>query len=130
MAKVTTGHMGKAILKGLLRDSKTSVLRNCRFEASVARNVSSQRLQQDFAPFVDRIQIHCDNNLRVARDADVILLSFPPNQLASILGGPGMGEALEGKLIISILAGIGRAQIEDQLSKSSRNKGTFDRSKT
>jgi pyrroline-5-carboxylate reductase len=113
--------MGKAILRGLLRKGETSALGKWRFEASVPNDVSAQQLQQDFRSFADRVRIRTNDNLQLAQNADIILLSFPPHQLESVFSEKGMGDAIADKLVISMLAGIGRADIEDQLSKSTRN---------
>lgn len=110
--------MGRAILWGLLERNGSSVLRDCRFEASVSSSSSAQRLQQHFSPFAERCKVHYNTNLQAARDADVILLAFPPSQLSAVLGEPGMGAAVQDKLVISILAGVERAQIQRELSTS------------
>lgn len=48
-------------------------------------------------------------------DADVILLGPKPYMVKDILAEPGMKEALEGKLLISICAGVTKEQIEGWL---------------
>ena len=52
--------------------------------------------------------------MRVADYSDVVMLAFPPDQTKTALGNEGwMWEALRGKLVISILAGITCADIEN-----------------
>lgn len=51
-----------------------------------------------------------------------MLLGCKPANLNDILGEPGMQEALKGKLLISILAGVPVSQIEDVLYGSVSNK--------
>ena len=53
-----------------------------------------------------------NDNLTGAREGDVILLSCKPHIFKDILGEPGMREALKGKVLVSILAGVTQEQIE------------------
>ncbi|KAK0557217.1 delta 1-pyrroline-5-carboxylate reductase [Tilletia horrida] len=53
------------------------------------------------------------SNLRAAREADVVLLCCKPHMAKDILAEEGMREALKGKLIVSICAGLRIAQIEE-----------------
>ncbi|KAL9938319.1 hypothetical protein V8E36_002942 [Tilletia maclaganii] len=52
------------------------------------------------------------SNVRAAREADVVLVCCKPNMVKDILAEDGMREALKGKLVISICAGLRIAQIE------------------
>ncbi|KAF2187286.1 pyrroline-5-carboxylate reductase [Zopfia rhizophila CBS 207.26] len=56
-----------------------------------------------------------NENIRGASQADVILLACKPQGFKDILGEKGMKEAIAGKLLISILAGVTGKQIEDFL---------------
>lgn len=51
-------------------------------------------------------------NLRGVQAGDIILLSCKPHVYQDILGEAGMRDALRGKLLISILAGVKQEQIE------------------
>ncbi|KAK0535125.1 delta 1-pyrroline-5-carboxylate reductase [Tilletia horrida] len=52
------------------------------------------------------------SNVRAAREADVVLLCCKPNMVKDILAEQGMRDALKGKLVVSICAGLRIAQIE------------------
>lgn len=66
--------------------------------------------------------------MKVAESADAVLLGFPPYLVNDVLGAPGMQRALERKLIISILAGIPTAQINDAIygARTDAGKRTGD----
>lgn len=49
------------------------------------------------------------------RAGDTIVLAVPPSAASDVLSVPGMREAMEGKLLVSILAGITVEQIEGML---------------
>ncbi|KAL8666975.1 MAG: hypothetical protein Q9168_007354 [Polycauliona sp. 1 TL-2023] len=57
------------------------------------------------------------DNVRAVQAADTILLGCQPQDLDSCLGAPGMENALSGKLLISILAGVTIPQIEQVLAR-------------
>lgn len=61
------------------------------------------------------MQIFQAENLRGVQDADVVILACKPQLLRTVLAEPGLAAALEGKLLISILAGVPVSQIIDTL---------------
>lgn len=56
-----------------------------------------------------------NKNIEGVKDADIVLLSCKPHGFKDILGEDGMREALKGKLLVSILAGVTQEQIESFL---------------
>ena len=62
-----------------------------------------------------------NENLRGVQEADVVLLGCKPANIRDILGESGMREALKGKLLMSILAGVPVSQIEETLYGSVSN---------
>lgn len=58
------------------------------------------------------MQVYINDNLKAVQEADVVLLGCKPQMFKDVLGAPGMKEALAGKLLISILAGVTGPQIE------------------
>jgi pyrroline-5-carboxylate reductase len=54
-------------------------------------------------------------NLKGVREADIVILGCKPYMLKDVLGEPEIREALNGKLLISILAGVPVEQIRDTL---------------
>lgn len=56
-----------------------------------------------------------NDNIKGAQEADILLLSCKPQGFKDILGESGMREALAGKVLVSILAGVTQPQIEEFL---------------
>jgi pyrroline-5-carboxylate reductase len=61
------------------------------------------------------LQTLTNQNLKGVQEADIILLSCKPHGYKSILGEKGMLEALKGKVLVSILAGVTQQQLESFL---------------
>lgn len=106
------GSMGSAILSGLIEASKHSDAPIGNLKACVRSQQSAKRLSEKFG---SDVEVSYGNWVDVARDADVILLGTKPYALRDVLGVEGMGEALRGKLVLSILAGIKPGQILNTL---------------
>jgi pyrroline-5-carboxylate reductase len=76
------------------------------FVACVRRPESAKRIKlavQDYTPSVTVLQ---NENVKGVTAADVVILGCKPYMIADVLGQEGMKEALEGKLLISICAGV------------------------
>ena len=86
-----------------------------KFIACITRPQSAKRVRSELSCLTDSLTILQNENVRGAREADVILLACKPYNLATVLQEDGMREALQGKLLISILAGVPVAQIEDTI---------------
>ena len=76
---------------------------------------SARRVEKALSPLTDRLTVLQSENLRGVQEADVVLLGCKPYNLKPVLTAPGMREALRGKLLISILAGVPVSQIEETL---------------
>ncbi|PVI05599.1 pyrroline-5-carboxylate reductase [Periconia macrospinosa] len=61
------------------------------------------------------LQTLTNDNITGASSGDIILLSCKPHGFKTILQEPGMREALHGKILVSILAGVTQDQIEAAL---------------
>jgi pyrroline-5-carboxylate reductase len=68
------------------------------------------------------LQTLTNQNLKGVQEADIILLSCKPYGYKTILGEDGMKEALKGKIIVSILAGVTQQQIEGFLYPEGSDK--------
>ncbi|KAI9826389.1 MAG: delta 1-pyrroline-5-carboxylate reductase [Thelocarpon impressellum] len=86
-----------------------------RFVACVRRPQSAARIKGALAAHAPALTILQSDNVRGARAADVVLLCCKPQMVADVLSGDEMKEALQGKLLISICAGVPVLQIEDIL---------------
>lgn len=138
------GTLGTAILTGIfqsLSEQKDSTASSepstnepfdtpTSFIACVNRPSSAKRLEANLVPLRPSsevsVEILCGQNLRGVRSADVVLLACKPQVLVPLLSEPGMAAALRGKLLISILAGVPVAQIEDTLSQYDHNVSDQD----
>jgi pyrroline-5-carboxylate reductase len=124
--------MGTSIIRGLqnaLHD-ETFLPRNdtpigqFHFLACVRRPESTAHLNNCFASDGDMVTIVENDIVGAAEKADVIILGCKPNALHEVLGSPGMGEALNAKLLISILAGTTESQICQALSQAKHENTT------
>lgn len=86
-----------------------------RFIACVRRPESAKRIKAALSEYPTRIEILLNDNLHGVEAADVVLLCCKPQMFRDILGAEGIRDALKGKLLISILAGVSANQIEETL---------------
>ena len=93
-----------------------------RFIACVTRPASAKRVDAELSHLTSALTILQNENLKGVREADVVLLACKPYHLATVLQEEGMREALAGRLLISILAGVPVNQIEDTIYGESSNK--------
>jgi len=103
-----------------------------RFIACVRRPESAKKVKAALAPYLPSssvsgspVTIAQNDNVSAVRKADVVLLACKPYMMSEILGEAGMAEALRGKLLISILAGVPAAQIESQLASSASESQAY-----
>ncbi|KAK7429148.1 delta 1-pyrroline-5-carboxylate reductase [Neonectria magnoliae] len=66
---------------------------------------------------VSTVSLHTNNNVAAVGEADIVLLACQPHLYKSILEEAGMANALKGKLIISVLAGVTSDEIEGHLQQ-------------
>lgn len=116
--------MGLAVLTGILAsisevsesEDKPSFQTPTKFIACVRSERSAARIRSAVEPYPKYpVKILQNDNLTGVKDADVIILGCKPYMLNDVLNVPGMREALRGKLLISVLAGVSTKQIEDTL---------------
>jgi pyrroline-5-carboxylate reductase len=141
LAVIGCGTMGVAILSGVF-DSRQAVAARgdlsssvssladaddaaeltrlpSRFLACVARPESGRRLRKTFAD-AEGVEVFVSDNLRAARAADVVLLACKPHMVADVLAEQGLREALAGKLVCSICAGLRIEQMQAWLDPSTK----------
>ncbi|KAI0341575.1 pyrroline-5-carboxylate reductase [Trametopsis cervina] len=94
-----------------------------RFIACVSREERAKRLRGTFfsmgglGPSVD---VRVAQNVSAVQEAQVVLLCCKPQLAHVILSEPGMKEALSGKLLVSILAGVRVEQLTAMVSADTR----------
>lgn len=88
-----------------------------KFNACVRRHESAKRIKKELEAYAayKQLTIYEKDNLGPVQQADVILLCCKPQMVGDILRSDGMREALAGKLLISICAGVTEQQIDSIL---------------
>ncbi|KAI1503174.1 pyrroline-5-carboxylate reductase dimerization-domain-containing protein [Biscogniauxia marginata] len=127
LAVLGCGSMATGILKGWLEKMQKDEEHIPYITACVRTEKSAERLRQVFQHYGDSIQPVVNGNLNATASSDVVILAHKPYQLQKVLGEVGMAEALSGKMIISILAGVTTSQIRSVLTAGS---GTSDSDNT
>jgi pyrroline-5-carboxylate reductase len=109
LAVIGCGTMGEALLRGLL-NAKT---------LPPERILATTRRPEVARALGDRhgIRASCDN-VAACTSADVVLIALKPQQVSATLNTPALRAALEGKLVISIAAGVRMAQLATWLPDS------------
>lgn len=113
--------MGTALLKGIFVSTSNAESRVKRYIACVRTEKSRERLQTLFGA-TEAVEVLCDDNIRAAKEADVVILGFQPTDVKAILDDSSMACALHGKLVISMLAGVSSAAIYQVLETASRRQ--------
>src|SRR5688500_17055325 len=110
LAILGAGNMAEAIARGVLRSKLLAP------GQIVAADPSAQRREL----FASELKVRTrDQNADAAKDADTVLLSVKPQQMADVLAG--LAPALRpDALVVSIAAGISTAFIERHLGTSNR----------
>jgi len=91
------------------------------FNACVRRRESAKRIRSELSryPAFASLTIYEEDNVPPVAAADVVLLACKPQMVHDVLRADGMREALAGKLLISICAGVTEAQIAEHLTLTS-----------
>ncbi|KAF2112735.1 pyrroline-5-carboxylate reductase [Lophiotrema nucula] len=127
-----SGTMGIAIMGGVMATLAESRMRENLPSSSAPKDTAPEQLPAKFIACDMRIEAEetvkkalghynfplttlTNNNTEGTKKADIILLACKPQGFKDILGAEGMRDALKGKLLVSILAGVTQKQIEDFL---------------
>ena len=86
-----------------------------RFIACVRRPESAKKVKSALVDHLKAVKIVQNDNVDAVTEADVVLLGCKPYMVNDILAEEGMKEALKGKLLISICAGVPVSQIEQAI---------------
>ena len=105
--------MGGAVLIGLLdtlypsADTTTPTSNKIStFIACTKSDNGAKKLKQDLGRHASRVQVLASQNQAAMEAADVIVLGCKPYFARDVLLAPGIQDALEGKFVISLLAGM------------------------
>ncbi|MDR0806771.1 MAG: pyrroline-5-carboxylate reductase [Enterobacteriaceae bacterium] len=107
IAFIGAGNMAKAIITGLVKSGYPAQL----------ITASSPSMKQD-SPLHSQYGIHCSNdNIASARQADVVVLAVKPQMMAQVCTPIQQQVDLNGKLILSIAAGVSVERFYQLLGK-------------
>lgn len=86
-----------------------------RFLACVRRESSAKRIKREVGHYQVPLTVFVNENAKAVAQGDVIILGCKPQMFREILQAPGIKDALRGKLLISILAGVTAEMLEEAL---------------
>lgn len=97
--------------------TKPALLTPTEFVACVRRPESAKRIKLAVQAYTDLtpVTVLQNENIRGVEAADIVILGCKPYMVKDILSEPGMQDALAGKLLISICAGVPVDQISQAL---------------
>jgi pyrroline-5-carboxylate reductase len=87
-----------------------------RFYACVRRPASAKRIQKSLANYPQPLEVMINDNVTAVQAADIVLLGCKPQMFRDIVRAEGMHDALRGKLLVSILAGVTNESLEAELA--------------
>lgn len=101
------GEMASAIIKGLLNSSFTNI-------TDILASTHTDKSASDRSKTLKITVI--TNNKEVAKNSEIIILATKPNQIKNVLNE--IKEEINGKLVVSIAAGVKTSNIEEIVNKS------------
>lgn len=107
--------MATNLLLALFKSTGESHSPIYRVIAGVRTRDSQEQLRIAFSQYSNRVDVVFGDNVHVAREADILLLAHKPYLLSAILGHQEVSQALKGKLLVSIMAGVTTDQIHTTL---------------
>ncbi|KAE8156687.1 pyrroline-5-carboxylate reductase dimerization-domain-containing protein [Aspergillus tamarii] len=107
VAVIGCGTLGTAITAGILDPKERTDLGVKHITATVGTEPSKRRVENTLSQHSSRLTVLTqEENVRAVQAADVVLLAMKPVKRADVFAAPGFKEALQGKLVLSIMAGI------------------------
>lgn len=121
------GFMGTSILKGLLRDTQEADNGlKLSYTACVRSDASLNRLRNALGDHANEVHCQISGFAEATDKAEIVILGVPPGELDNLSKTPGLADAVQGKLIVSLLAGVLCAQVAAALSKHSTGGNQAD----
>lgn len=112
---VIAGTLGTAIATGILDpiSSGPEDYNIKRLIATTGTELSQRRVQEALSAHSSRLTVLPKNeNLRAIQESDVVILAFKPIKRQEVFGVAGISEALRGKVVLSIMAGISTTELK------------------
>ncbi|KAI1027685.1 hypothetical protein LB504_011686 [Fusarium proliferatum] len=106
-------NLGGALAAGLLAPIKNiNAYSIKRMITTVGTEESKVRVEKELSEHSSKLEVLlAKDNVRAVEKADVVILAFKPVKRQEVFAAPGIKEALRGKLIISIMAGVSIKEI-------------------
>ncbi|CAG9983137.1 unnamed protein product [Clonostachys byssicola] len=121
------GNMGSAVLLGLLDaldETKSGDGRAWNFTACTKTENSATALVEKLGHHASQVQVLHRQNENALAEADVIILGVKPYLAKGILSKPGIGEALAGKLVISLMAGVSVDEVHELILPAAKESAS------
>ncbi|KAK1845131.1 pyrroline-5-carboxylate reductase [Colletotrichum chrysophilum] len=111
IAIIGCGSMGSALLRGLLDscvspNSEVPKPDGFRFIACTKTSRSAGMFSEALGEDAGRVKVIHGEPVKAAEEAGIVILGFKPYMAAGVFETPGFLDALEGKLVVSMLAGL------------------------
>ena len=116
-----SGAAGETSMQSSIGEEDLRAQLPSKFIACVNRQESAKRLRKllDKEGYTE-VKVLQRNNLECAREADVVLLACKPHTVKEVLAEQGIKEALDGKLVCSICAGLRIEQIRAWVTEGTK----------
>ncbi|KAF7537289.1 hypothetical protein G7054_g3836 [Neopestalotiopsis clavispora] len=115
IAIIGCGNLGTALASYMLRSSEESTNSSITIKRLIVTSAiekSQLRLQDVLSDYSPRVDVRGQqDNLKTISDADAVIFAVKPVKREEVFGAPGVREALAGKLVISIMAGISTTEM-------------------
>jgi len=102
VAVIGCGTLGRAVVEGLLEESERYDV----VAVTARRSSTCDQLKASFSVFATT------DNVVACERADLVVLAVKPSAVEGVLTGTGMEDALAGRLLVSVAAGVSLAQIQ------------------
>lgn len=93
-------------------DAKEPKVQPTKIRVTVTSESSENTLRKAFENSAIEVEVSQGQNVAAAKESDTIILACPPNVMSEVFREAGIREALQHKLLISVLAGVDRASLE------------------
>ncbi|KAH8748104.1 pyrroline-5-carboxylate reductase dimerization-domain-containing protein [Diaporthe sp. PMI_573] len=106
------GTLGTAIAAGILDPANGTDYNIKQLITTTGTESSKQRVEDALCAHSSRLTaLLKSENLRAIQESDVVVLAFKPIKRHEVFSVPGVSEALHGKVVLSIMAGISIAEL-------------------
>lgn len=117
--------MGTALLQGWVKESQTG---GAEYAAHVLSPTSAERLRQSIGLAGEKVRVSNGKGkaAQSVAGSDVVLLGVAPGDLDSTLAEPGLITELQGKILVSMLAGVSTSKVQYILNSTAKQQGITD----